>query len=308
MYKYILKRLLMMLPVLIGVILIIFTLMYITPGDPASILLGEQARPEALAALREEMGLNDPFFVQFVNYVGRVLQLDLGTSYVTKRPVFLEIYDRFYSTMLLAGLSSILSVIIGIPMGILCAIKQNKFFDSITQVLGLIALSMPNFWLGLMLMLIFSVNLGWLPATGFSTPMHWILPTMTIGLSSAGVIMRFTRSSMLEVIRQDYMRTARAKGQKESVIIMKHALKNTLIPVITIVGLTFGGLLGGAILTETVFAISGLGNYMVQSIRSRDMPIIQGGVLMMAIVFSFVNLLVDILYSYIDPRIRSQYK
>ena len=298
----------MMLPVLIGVILIIFTLMYITPGDPASILLGEQARPEALAALRLEMGLDDPFLVQFVNYIARVAQLDFGTSYVTKRPVFIEIYDRFYSTMMLAGLSSILSVIIGIPMGILCAMKQNKFFDSITQVLGLIALSMPNFWLGLMLMLVFSVNLGWLPATGFNTPLHWILPSLTIGLSSAGVLMRFTRSSMLEVIRQDYMRTARAKGQKESVIIIKHALKNTLIPVVTIVGLSFGGLLGGAVLTETVFAIPGLGNYMVQSIRSRDVPIIQGGVLMMAIVFSFVNLLVDILYSYIDPRIRSQYK
>ena len=297
-----------MLPVLVGVILIIFTLMYITPGDPASILLGEQARPEALAALREEMGLNDPFLLQFVKYIARVVQLDLGTSYVTKRPVFIEIYDRFYSTMMLAGLSSILSVLVGIPLGILCAMKQNKFFDSITQVLGLIFLSMPNFWLGLMLILIFSVNLGWLPVTGFHTPLHWILPSLTIGLSSAGVIMRFTRSSMLEVIRQDYMRTARAKGQKESTIIMKHALKNTLIPVVTIVGLSFGGLLGGAVLTETVFAIPGLGNYMVQSIRSRDVPIIQGGVLMMAIVFSFVNLLVDILYSYIDPRIRSQYK
>ena len=308
MYKYILKRLLFMLPVLVGVILIIFTLMYITPGDPASILLGEQARPEALAALRLEMGLDDPFLVQFVNYISRVIRFDFGTSYVTKRPVFIEIYDRFFSTMLLAALSSILSVFVGIPMGILCAIKQNKFFDSITQVLGLIALSMPNFWLGLMLMLIFSVNLGWLPATGFHTPWHWILPSLTIGLSSAGVIMRFTRSSMLEVIRQDYMRTARAKGQKESTIIMKHALKNTLIPVVTVVGLSFGGLLGGAVLTETVFAIPGLGNFMVQSIRSRDVPIIQGGVLMMAIVFSFVNLLVDILYSYIDPRIRSQYK
>ena len=297
-----------MLPVLIGVILIIFILMYITPGDPASILLGEQAMPEAITTLRQEMGLDEPFLIQFFNYIGRIIRLDFGTSYVTKRPVIIEIYDRFFSTMLLAGLSSILSVLIGIPLGILCAMKQNKFFDSVTQVLGLVFLSMPNFWLGLMLILVFSVNLSWLPVTGFHTPLHWILPSLTIGLSSAGVLMRFTRSSMLEVIRQDYMRTARAKGQKESVIIIKHALKNTLIPVVTIVGLSFGGLLGGAVLTETVFAIPGLGNYMVQSIRSRDVPIIQGGVLMMAIVFSFVNLLVDILYSYIDPRIRSQYK
>ena len=297
-----------MLPVLVGVILIIFTLMYITPGDPASILLGEQARPEDLAALRLEMGLDDPFLVQFANYITRIVRLDFGMSYVTKRPVFTEIYDRFFTTMLLAGISVLVSVLAGIPLGILCAVKQNSFFDSITQVFGLIALSMPNFWLGLMLMLIFSVNLAWLPATGFTTPLHWILPSLTIGLSGAGVIMRFTRSSMLEVIRQDYMRTARAKGQKESVVIMKHALKNTLIPVVTVIGLSFGGLLGGAVLTETVFAIPGLGNFMVQSIRSRDIPIIQGGVLMMAIVFSFVNLLVDILYSYIDPRIRSQYK
>jgi peptide/nickel transport system permease protein len=167
---------------------------------------------------------------------------------------------------------------------------------------------MPNFWFGLMLIIIFSVHLGWLPATGFMSPRYWILPCFTIGLSSAGMLMRFTRSSMLEVIRQDYIRTARAKGQTESKVIFNHALKNTLIPVITVVGLSFGGLLGGAILTETVFAIPGIGSYMVLSIRSRDFPIIQGGVLLLAITFSFVNLLVDILYGFVDPRIRSQYK
>jgi peptide/nickel transport system permease protein len=297
-----------MVPVIIGVLFIIFTIIYITPGDPASLLLGERARPEDIAALRLEMGLDDPFFIQFFGYLGRAARLDLGTSDQTKRPVFYEPKDRFPTTIVLAAISIAFSIIIGVPLGILCAIKHNSLADSVTTVLGLVILSIPNFWLGLMLILLFSVTLGWLPVSGFSTPMHWIMPMLTLGLSAAGVFMRYTRSSMLEVIRQDYIRTARAKGQKESTVILKHALKNALIPVITLAGISFGGLLGGAILTETVFAIPGVGGYMVQSIRSRDTPIIQGGVLMIAIGFSFVNLLVDILYSFVDPRIRAQYK
>ena len=308
MHKYIIRRLLLMLPVLLGVMLIIFTLMYITPGDPATAMLGERARPEDLAALRTEMGLNDPFLVQFGNFVVRVINLDLGTSYSTKRPVFDEIADRFPTTMLLSGLAVLIAVAMGIPLGIICATKQYSVFDNVASVLGLIGLSIPNFWQGLMFIMLFSVTLGWLPASGFAGPRYWILPALTIGTSTAGTIMRFTRSSMLEVIRQDYIRTARAKGQKESTIIVRHALTNALIPVITVVGLQFGLLLGGAVLTETVFAIPGIGNYMVQSIRSRDYPIIQGGVLLIAIMFSFVNLLVDILYAYVDPRVRSQYK
>jgi peptide/nickel transport system permease protein len=298
----------MMIPVLLGVMFIIFTLMYITPGDPASLLLGERAPPEAIAALRLEMGLDDPFLVQFVNYVSRVARLDLGTSISTKRPVFTELADRFPTTARLASLCIILAFFTGIPLGIICATKHHSIFDNVISVLGLVILSIPNFWLGLMLIILFSVNLGWLPVSGFTTPLHWIMPTLTIGLSSMGVFMRFTRSSMLEVIRQDYIRTARAKGQKESVVIMKHALKNALIPVITVVGLSFGSLLGGAILTETVFAIPGIGNYMVLSIRTRDFNIIQGGVLMIAIAISLVNLFVDILYGFVDPRIRAQYK
>ena len=297
-----------MIPVIIGVILVIFTIMYITPGDPASLLLGERARPEDLAALRLEMGLDDPFFIQFFGYIGRVARLDFGTSYQTKRPVFFELRDRFPTTIVLAAISIAFAIIVGVPLGILCAIKHNSMADSITTVLGLVILSIPNFWLGLMLILFFSVTLGLLPVSGFTTPLHWIMPMLTLGLSAAGVFMRYTRSSMLEVIRQDYIRTARAKGQKESTVIFKHALKNALIPVITLAGISFGGLLGGAILTETVFAIPGVGGYMVQSIRSRDTPIIQGAVLMIAIGFSFVNLLVDILYSFVDPRIRAQYK
>ena len=308
MHKFILKRLLMMVPVILGVVFVIFTVMYITPGDPASMLLGERARPEDIAKLREEMGLDNPFLIQYVSYIGRIIQLDFGTSYSTKRPVFSELADRFPTTALLAVLCVSLAIIVGIPLGILCATKHHSIFDNIASVLGLVMLSIPNFWLGLMLILFFSITLGLLPVSGFSTPQHWIMPMLTIGLSSAGTFMRFTRSSMLEVVRQDYIMTARAKGQKESVIIIKHALKNALIPVITVVGLSFGVLLGGAVLTETVFAIPGVGNYMVQSIRSRDGPIIQGGVLLFALAFSFINLLVDILYGFVDPRIRSQYK
>ena len=308
MHKFILRRLLMMVPVLIGVMFIIFTLMYITPGDPAALLLGEQAPPEAVAALRLEMGLDDPFLVQFFNYVGKVVRLDLGTSISTKRPVFTELADRFPTTIRLAIVCLVVGVVMGIPFGVVCAVKHNSIFDSVLTILGLVALSIPNFWLGLMLILLFSVNLGWLPVSGFGTPLHWIMPALTIGLSYMGAFMRFTRSSMLEVIRQDYIRTARAKGQKESTVIVKHALKNALIPVITVIGVYFGFLLGGAILTETVFAIPGIGNYMVQSIRSRDFNIIQGGVLMIALGISFVNLFVDILYGFVDPRIRAQYK
>jgi len=308
MHKYILRRILMMIPVLLGAMLVIFTLVYITPGDPARILLGERAPEEAIATLRAEMGLDRPFLVQFVGYVTRVVRLDLGTSFSTRRPVFEELSFRIPSTALLAGMSLLVAVLIGIPLGIICSIRHNSIFDSIATVLGLVALSVPNFWLGLMLVLLFSVNLGWLPVSGFATPMHWILPSLTIGLSLAGEFMRFTRSSMLEVVRQDYIRTAWAKGQKESAIILRHALKNALIPLITVVGLSFGGLMGGAVLTETIFAIPGVGGFMVQSIASRDFPIIQGGVLMIAVIFSFVNLLVDVLYSFVDPRIRSQYK
>jgi len=308
MHKYVLRRLLLMMPVLLGVMLVIFTLVYITPGDPAVMLLGERAPPEALSALRAEMGLDRPFLAQFAGYVTRVVRLDLGTSFRTQMPVFQELAARFPSTARLAGMSLALAVLVGIPLGILCAIRHNSVLDSSLTVLGLVALSIPNFWLGLMLVLLFSVDVGWLPESGFDTPMHWILPSFTIGLSLAGTFMRFTRSSMLEVIRQDYIRTAWAKGQRESVIIVRHALKNALIPLITVIGLSFGGLMGGAVLTETIFAIPGVGSFMVQSIAARDFPIIQGGVLMIAVIFSFVNLAVDILYGFVDPRIRSQYR
>lgn len=309
MHKYILRRLMLLIPVIIGVTFIIFTMMYITPGDPARIILGESAKAEDVVRLREDLGLNDPYIVQFGRYVkNAVVHQDIGRSYSTKRPVTTEILDRFPTTLKLAAFAIVIAVAIGIPVGIISATKQYSIFDNVAMVIALLGVSMPNFWQGLLLILLFSVTLGWLPASGFSSFKHMILPAVTIGTSTAAIITRMTRSSMLEVIRQDYIRTARAKGQVESKVINRHALKNALIPIITVIGLQFGYLMGGAVLTESIFAVPGVGRLMVDSIKTRDFPVVQGAVLFIAITFSLVNLLVDIMYAYVDPRIRSQYK
>ena len=296
-----------MIPVLFGVMLIIFTLTYFTDGDPARALLGPQAPEENVILLRTELGLDDPFIVQFARYLAGVVRLDLGISFASRRPVFQEIIERFPTTMHLTGMSIAIAILIGVPLGILSATRQYSIFDGMATFVGLMGISIPNFWLSMMFILFFSVRMDWLPPSGFDTWRHWILPSLAIGISSAAIIMRMTRSSMLEVIRQDYIRTAKAKGQKGSVIIFKHALRNALIPVITIIGLEIGVLLGGAILTENIFSIAGIGRFMVEAISRRDFPVIQGGVLLIAIAFSFINLIVDIIYALVDPRIRSQY-
>lgn len=308
MHRYIFRRLLLMLPVMIGVTFIVFTMMYFTPGDPARIMLGESAPEDAVQRLREDMGLNDPFLMQFGRYVTNVARGDFGRSYTQRRPVATMIIDRFPTTLKLAAWGVIVSIVIGIPTGIISATKQYSLFDNVSMVLALVGVSMPNFWQGLMMIIIFALNLRWFPASGFTTWKHIVLPAITLGTSSAAQITRMTRSSMLEVIRQDYIRTARAKGQVESVVINQHALKNALIPVVTVIGLSFGGLLGGAVLTESIFSIPGVGSLMIQAIRQRDYPVVQGGVLFIALSFSLVNLLVDILYAFIDPRIKAQYK
>ncbi|WP_053955935.1 nickel ABC transporter permease [Inediibacterium massiliense] len=309
MLKYITRRVLFLIPVLIGVAFMVFTLLYITPGDPARMALGEQASQEAVDQLREEMGINDPFLVQFGRYVyNGVVKQDIGRSYITHRPVAEELFNVFPTTLKLASLSMLIALIIGIPFGIISAIKQYSIFDSVVMVFALIGISMPVFWLGLLLILFFSVQLGWLPSSGFYSLKHMILPAITLGAQSIAIITRMTRSSMLEVIRQDYIKTARAKGQKESKVVLKHALRNALIPVITIAGIQFGILLGGAVLTEVIFSIPGVGRLMVESIKMRDYPMVQGGVLFIAVAFSIVNLLVDLLYAYIDPRIKAQYR
>lgn len=308
MYRYILKRLAMMIPVLIGVLLIVFILGEIAPGDAATQLAGEGASQADVEAIREELGLNRPMLERFAEYVyGLVTRLDLGTSYQTKQAVSTEILERFPTTLLLAGLSILLAILIGLPVGIISATKQYSIFDKVGTVLAMIGVSMPNFWQGLMNILIFAVVLGWLPASGFYGPLYWILPVLTIGTSSAATITRMTRSSMLEVVRQDYIRTARAKGQTESKIIFKHTLKNALIPIITVVGMQLSYLLCGAVLTESIFAIPGLGRYTLDAIKARNFPSVQGAVLFLAIVFSLSNLIVDIIYAFVDPRLRSQY-
>jgi len=310
MHKYILKRLLSLIPVMLGVSLIIFTMMYFTPGDPARIMLGEAAPEEQVQQLRDEMGLNDPFFIQYGNWLrGIVLEGDVGTSFRTRRSVSDEIMDRFPATLQLAAAGAVVSIVIGVPIGIISATKQYSIFDNVSMFVALLGVSMPNFWMAMLLILLFAVNLNWLPSSGLNQGFRsLILPAITLGTGSAAIIARMTRSSMLEVIRQDYIRTARAKGQVESKVVNRHALKNALIPIITVIGLQFGGLLGGAILTETVFSIPGVGRLMVDAIAARDFPVVQGGVLFIAVTFSLVNLIVDILYAFVDPRIKSQYK
>lgn len=308
MHKYVLKRILLLIPVLLGVSLLVFAIMSLTPGDPAQLILGENAPKEAVLKLREEMGLNDPFLVQYFRFVGKAVLGDFGRSYTTGREVFGEIFARFPNTLILAVIGIIISVCIGIPIGIISATRQYSFLDSFSMVIALLGVSMPVFWLGLMLILTFSVKLGWLPSGGFDGLKSIILPAVTLGVGSAAIITRMTRSSMLEVIRQDYIRTARAKGVAEKVVINKHALKNALIPIITVVGLQFGHLLGGAVLTESVYSWPGVGRLMVDAIRQKDTPTVLAAVVFLAAAFSVVNLLVDILYAYVDPRIKSQYK
>ena len=307
MHKFILKRLLLLVPVLLGVSLLVFAIMSFTPGDPAQLILGENAPAHAVEALREEMGLNDPFFSRYARFVGNAVTGDLGRSYTSGRDVFDEIFSRFPNTLILAALGVLIAVAIGIPVGIISATRQYSMIDSGSMLFALLGVSMPNFWLGLMLILVFAVNLGWLPSGGYSDWSSLILPALTLGTGSAAIITRMTRSSMLEVIRQDYIRTARAKGVAENVVINRHALKNALIPIITVIGLQFGYLLGGAVLTETVFSWPGVGRMMVDAIRQKDTPTVLGTVVFLATTFSLVNLFVDLLYGFVDPRIKSQY-
>jgi peptide/nickel transport system permease protein len=308
MFKYIARRILFLLPVLVGVSFIVFSLLYITPGDPARMVLGDQATEEAVQEFRNKEGLNDPFLVQYGRYVYKAIQGDIGRSYMTRRPVSDEILSAFPSTIKLAALSMVIAILLGIPFGIISAIRQYSLFDSVTMIFAMVGLSMPVFWLGILLILFFSVQLRWLPSSGFDSLAAMILPSITLAAQSVAIVTRMTRSSMLEVVRQDYIRTARAKGQKESVVIWRHALGNALIPVVTVVGLQFGHLLGGAVLTESIFSIPGVGRLMVEAIKMRDYPLVQGGVLYIAIAFSLVNLLVDLVYAWVDPRIKAQYK
>ena len=308
MAKYIVKRILLLIPVIIGVSFIVFGLLELSPGDPARNILGTNASPEEVTALREEMGLNDPFLVRYGRFLkDLVLHGDLGDSYISRTPVVEEIASREGYTFKLAVFAIIIAIVIGIPFGIISAVKQYSLFDNITMVFALLGICMPVFWLGLLLILLFSVHLGWLPSSGFDTLPQMILPSIALAAQSVSVITRMTRSSMLEVVRQDYIRTVRAKGQKEKVVIMRHALGNALIPILTTIGTQFGQLLGGAVMTEVIFSIPGVGRLMVDSIMMRDTPMVMGCILFVAVAFAIVNLIVDLLYSFVDPRIKSQF-
>ena len=307
MLKFTMKRLVYLVLVLVGVSFLVFLLLYMTPGDPVRMMLGESANPEAQAELRLELGLDDPFLVQYGRYIKNiVVHQDLGTSYSTRRPVLDEIMTVFPNTVKLATAAIIIAVILGTFLGIVSAVRQNSLLDNAVMVLALIGTSAPIFWIGILMIILFSVNLGWLPPSGFGSFKQLIMPALALGMQSTAVVARMTRSSMLEVIRQDFVKTARAKGQKESVVIMKHVFRNALIPVITVVGLQFGTLLGGAMLTEVVFSIPGVGRLMIEAIKQRDFPIVQGSVLFVAACFSLVNLAVDLLYAVVDPKVSKE--
>ena len=304
LWTYIARRLLQMIPVLLGVVFLVFYLMHLVPGDPAQIMAGERADPQQLEIMRERLGLNDPLHVQYFRYLTNALQGDLGQSIRNNRPVTTEIFSsRYWITLQLAAMSIVLSVFMGLVAGIVSSVWRYSVFDTAIMLVALFGLSMPNFWLGIMLIYWFSVQFFMLPAAGWGTFQQAILPVITLGTAGAAVIARMTRSSMLDVINQDYIRTARAKGVREAVVINKHALRNALIPVVTVVGLQFGFFLGGSVLTETVFAINGLGRLMVSAINARDFPVVQGAVLVASVSFMAVNLLVDITYRFLNKRI-----
>ncbi len=336
MGRYIARRLLNLIPVLLGITLLVFTFLHLIPGDPAVVMAGERATPEQVAALREQLGLNQPLPLQYLIFLGNLLRFDFGTSIISGVPIAEEIRIRWPATFELSVGAMLVAVIVGIPAGVLAAVRKNSAVDNLMMSGSLLGVSLPVYWLGLLLIYLFAVNLHWLPPsgrlsieagfnfkpiTGFyvldallqgnfkalqDVLAHLVLPALTLGTIPLAILARLTRSAMLEVLSQDYIRTARAKGLLERWVVFKHALKNALLPVVTIIGLQFGTLLGGAILTETIFSWPGIGSWIYEGILARDYPVVQGGVVFVAIAFVLINLLVDISYAFLDPRIQYQ--
>ena len=314
MRRYLARRLLLLVPVLAEVSIVIFLVLHLSPGDPAEIMLGSQATKEDLARLREQMGLNEPLPVQYVHWISHVLRGDLGRSLWMKRPVLPEVLQRLKATLLLTVTALVLSTVVGLAFGVASAAWPRSLLDRFSAAASLFGASMPSFWLGIVLMVIFALWLGWLPASGMFAPYggggaadllsHLVLPAVTLAAASVTIVARLTRSTMLEALGQDYIRTARAKGVTEGFVVLRHGLKNALIPIVTVIGVQAGYLLGGAVLTETVFAWPGVGTLMVQGILARDFPLVQGCVLVVALSFALINLGVDLLYAWLDPRIR----
>ena len=304
MLGYTIKRILQVIPVLLIISFICFMMIRLVPGDPVANMLGVNASKEAIAAQRAELGLDKPLLTQYGDFLVKALQGDLGKSITTRRPVIDEIAQRYPATLKLALGATVFAAVVGITFGVLSAVKQNKLTDNVIMVFSLLSVSTPSFFLALVMMLLFSIHLGWLPSMGLRTPLHYVLPIITLGMQSVGLIARTTRSSMLEVLRQDYIRTSRSRGISQAVIVMRHAFKNALIPVVTVVGLRFGGLLAGYMLVEAVFSVPGIGRFMVDGVLKRDYPVVQGTVLVLATTFVLVNLAVDLIYALIDPRIK----
>ncbi|MGF1498281.1 MAG: ABC transporter permease [Elainellaceae cyanobacterium] len=334
MGRYIIRRLINLIPVLLGITLLVFLFLHLIPGDPAVVMLGDRATPEQVEILREKMNLNDPLPLQYLSFLGNLLRFDLGRSIFTGVPIIQEILIRWPATFELSVAAMLIALVLGIPAGVIAAVRKNSLWDNLTMSGSLLGVSMPVYWLGLLLVYLFAVNLRWLPPsgrisveTGFAfEPItgfyvldtllqgnfaalgdvlaHLVLPALTLSTIPLAIVARITRSAMLEVLSQDYIRTARAKGLREQWVISKHALKNAMLPVITIVGLEFGTLLGGAILTETIFAWPGIGKWIYEGILARDYPVVQGGVVFVATAFVVINLLVDISYAFLDPRIQ----
>jgi peptide/nickel transport system permease protein len=293
---------------LLAIVFIVYGIMCLTPGDPAQIILGNRASPEAIARTRAEMGFDKPFLTRYVNYVANAATGDLGISWRTKRPVFQVIAGRFPTTIKLSALAVLIAILVGIPLGILAAVKQYSLFDVVGTAMAMFMASIPGFWFGLMAIVLFSLKLGLLPSNGADSWRHFVLPAITLALPVAASLLRLTRATMLETIRQDYIRMARAKGQSEYKVIFVHALKNALLPVVTATGMEFGGLLGGVVTIETVFSINGVGMLIIDAIRMKDIPQVTGCAIFLAASFMILMLFVDILYAYIDPRIKARYQ
>lgn len=307
MALFILRRLAALLPVLLGVTLVVFAMLWLAPGDPLLALVGESAQgmsKSALEELRRAHGLDRGPLVQYLGYIADLAWGDLGVSVRSGQPVSQEVLSRFPATLLLAGSAMLVAVALGLTLGVLAAVYRRSVVDHLAVLLALLGVSVPVFWSGLLLMLLFALDLGWLPASGYGTWKHLVLPALAVGFSSAAFIARITRASMIETLRQDYVRTATAKGLGKSAVRLRHALRNALLPVVTVVGLQFGGLLGGAVLTETVFAWPGIGRMLVDAIGARDLPLVQGSVLFIAVMFILMNLLVDVSYAVLNPKVR----
>lgn len=307
MWKYIGERILQMIPILLVVAILIFTLMYFVPGDPIQIMLGDNASPEQIEEAKENLGLDQPYLVRLGRYLWGLCRLDFGTSYTKGASVGAELLARFPKTLALSSLSILFTIVIGIPIGIQCAIHANKISDRIWMFITMLANSMPGFWLALLLVLLFSLKMKWLPSSGAESLKYFILPVIANSLGSLAGIARQTRASMLDVIHSDYVITARSKGLPERDVILKHALPNALIPIITICGTRFGFMLGGTVIIESVFSIPGIGVYLVNGINSRDYPVVQGSIIYIAFIFAIIMLLTDLIYAYVDPRIKAQY-